>query len=202
MRISPDAKSDVQNLLELIAKTGAFQYSPNKPFQLASGETTPYYFDLRRLCGDPAGINTVARIFYDRIRQLPEIKSVGGLESGSISMATAISQLSWLENRKNPSNPLVTSFFVRKKPKSHGTQKLIEGRLISPTVVIDDVITSGMSAMSAIKAITEEKFECKCLIGIVFRGTEQHHLEIEKHIPLQYIFDKEHLVEHFKEPAE
>lgn len=199
MRLSSDIETDTQRLAELLIETKAFQYSPDKPFQLASGATSEYYFDLKLLNGDPKGINTVAKIFYNYIRQMPEVKAVGGLESGSISIATAISQLSYFENQKDPSNPLITSFFVRKAPKKHGTQKLIEGRIISPVVIVDDVITSGMSAIIAVNAVREMGHECKSLMSVIFRGTDENRQNIEKESKLQFIFHRDQLVDRFKQ---
>lgn len=197
MTLSSDFEKDKQRLAELLVKTRAFQYSSDKPFQLASGATSEYYFDLKLLNGDPEGINAVAKVFYHYIKEMPDVKAVGGLESGSISIATAISQLSYFEHEKDSSNPLITSFFVRKEPKKHGTQKLIEGVISSPVVIIDDVITSGMSAIIAVHAVQEE-FECKSLMSIIFRGTDEQRETIEKDIKLQYIFHKDQFIEQFK----
>ena len=130
---------------------------------------------------------------------MPGVKAVGGLESGSISIATAISQLSYFENQKVSSNPLITSFFVRKAPKKHGTQKLIEGTIISPVVIVDDVITSGMSAITAVNAVKNMGYECKSLMSVIFRGTEKHRQNIEKESKLQFIFHKDQLITQFKQ---
>ena len=186
-----------QRLVGLLTETDAFKYSPDKPFQLAAGGTSEYYFDLRLLNGHPEGINTVARVLYGRIRKLGA-RSVGGLEAGSIPIATAISQLSWLENQRDPSSPLVDSFYVRKKPKEHGTQKTIEGRISSPAVVVDDVITSGKSAITAVDAVRAAGRDCVYLLCVVFRGTAKDRKRIEAHVPLQYVFSAHQIVERFK----
>ena len=199
MSLSSDIETDTQELSKLLVKTEAFQYSPDKPFQLVSGATSPYYFDLKLLNGHPEGINAVAKVFYHHIKQIPDVRAVGGLAVGSISIATAISQLSYFENQKDSSNPLIESFFVRKEVKKHGTEKLIEGRITTPVVIIDDVITSGMSAINAVNAVKEAGYECKCLMSIVFRGTDEQCENIKKDIPLQYIFHKDQFIEQFKE---
>lgn len=193
------SETDRQMLAQLLVDTKSFQYSPDNPFQLASGATSPYYFDLKLLNGDPEGINAVANILYDSIKTIPEVRSVGGLAAGSISIATSISQLSWLEHQRDPANPSLTSFFVRKEQKKHGTTKRIEGVIKSPVVIIDDVITSGMSAISAVNAVKEEGLECRCLMSIIFRGSPQQRKDIEAKIPLQPIFHQDQLVEWFKE---
>ncbi len=190
-------QKDIGKLFDLIIDTGAFQYNEKQPFHLTSGKTSPYYFDLKLLNGHPEGINAVAKVFYHYIREMPGVQAVGGLESGSISIATAISQLSYFEHKVDPLNPLITSFFVRKSAKKHGTMKLIEGSITSPVVIIDDVITSGMSAIAAVRAV-QERCECKSLMSIVFRGTEEDHKNIEKECKLRYIFHKDQLVEQFR----
>ena len=196
------SSEDEQRLAELLTETDAFKYSPDKPFQLAAGRTSEYYFDLRLLNGHPEGINVVARVLYDRIRKLGA-RSVGGLEAGSIPIAAAISQLSWLENQRDPStSPSVDSFYVRKKPKQHGTQKMIEGRISSPAVVVDDVITSGKSAITAVDAVRAAGYDCTCLLSIVFRGTVEDLKRIEVHGAFEYIFSARQIVERFKPDTE
>ena len=188
-------RQDTRILRDVMTKTKAFQYSPNKPFQLASGDTSPYYFDLRLLNADPQGISLVGKILYNNIIKIPSIRSVGGLESGSISMATAVSQYSYIKHNQDDSYPLITSFFVRKQQKSHGTLKRIEGIVSSPCVILDDVITSGNSALTAVDAIKSEGYECRSLVCILFRGTDTQLQTIEQKIKLEYIFHKDEFIE-------
>ena len=195
------SSDDERRLMGLLTETDAFKYSPDKPFQLAAGGTSEYYFDLRLLNGHPEGINTVARVLYGRIRKLGA-RSVGGLEAGSIPITAAISQLSWLENQRDPSNPLVDSFYVRKKPKEHGTQKMVEGRISSPVVVVDDVITSGKSAMMAVDAVRTAGHNCTRLLSIVFRGTAKDLKRIEAHGAFEYVFSASQIIERFKSETE
>ncbi len=194
IELSSEFESSKAKLADLIFSTDAFQYS-KESFTLASGITTHFYFDLKKLNGNPEGVNTVAKVFYHKIREMKEVKSVGGLEAGSISIATAISQLSLFENPEDPIN----SFYVRKEPKKYGSQKLIEGNIISPVVVVDDVITSGMSAISAVNAVKEAGFECKCLLSIVFRGTKKDLENIEKNNKFDYIFPEKYFIDRFLE---
>jgi len=197
MALSSELELDTARLEELIVETKAFQYSPDKPFQLASGRISPYYFDLKKLNGHPEGLNTVAKIFYHIIKGMKGITSVGGLESGSISIASAVSQLSFLEHQKDPANPLINSFYVRKKAKEYGSGKQIEGTIESPIVVVDDVITSGDSAIKAVNVVKDKNYECKCLISIIFRGTSENKEKIEKVSKFEYLFTETELVEKF-----
>ena len=189
----PELESQKAEIERLILDTNSFQYSPTKPFQLSSGILTPYYFDLRRLNGHPEGLNTIAEMFYDILKKIP-VSSVGGLESGSISIASAISQLSYIQHKKDPLNPLISAFYVRKKIKEHGSKNRIEGMIESPVAIIDDVITSGNSAIKAIEAVQEKNYECACLLSIIFRGTPSDKERIEKIIKYRYIFTESELV--------
>ena len=178
-------------LADLIEKH-AISYS-NEPFTLASGAKSNFYFDLRQVSGDAAGITAIAHLLYNMITEIGGIKSVGGLESGSISLAAAISQYSYA---KNPSLPL-TSFYVRKQAKSHGAKKRIEGRPQSPVAIIDDVITSGGSAVEALNAVKSKGYDSKCLLSIVYRGGDEQKAKILEHGKFLYIFDEKYFVDRY-----
>lgn len=162
------------SLFDLIYKD-AFNDLPEE-VTLSSGKKTQYYFDLKQVTGHPRGINEVAKALYGLIVGLDEkIKSVGGLESGSISIATAISALS---HNANPDNSL-TSFYVRKAAKSHGLGKQIEGIARTPAVIVDDVVTTGDSALRAVKALKDGGIDAKYLICIVYRDSPEKKREFE-----------------------
>src|SRR5438093_9336362 len=82
-----------ERLFQLIYEN-AFHYS-KELIPLSSGINSHYYFDIKELAGDTEGINVVSEVLYDMIKQIAGIKSVGGLEAGSISLSTAISQRSY-----------------------------------------------------------------------------------------------------------
>ena len=81
-------------LVAILQRTGALRLSDRREFRLASGEMSDHYFDLRLLCGDPDGIGAVSAALYDMMVRAGAPRSVGGIESGSISIAAAISHLS------------------------------------------------------------------------------------------------------------
>lgn len=191
MQLKPE--HDKQRLANLIVTTGAFEHY-DEPKKLSSGKMSHYYFDLKRLTGDPEGINVVAKVLYDHIKQVGGIKSVGGLESGSIAIATAISQLSYNENPGNP----IKSFYVRKKAKEYGLQKMIEGCIESPVIVVDDVITTGTSALKAVAEIKTAGHVSKGLLSIVFRGTEDDKKKIESESGFYYLFAEKDFTEKYE----
>ena len=159
-------------LADLIEKH-AISYS-NEPFTLASGAKSNFYFDLRQVSGDAAGITAIAHLLYNMITEIGGIKSVGGLESGSISLAAAISQYSYA---KNPSLPL-TSFYVRKQAKSHGAKK-------------------RGSAVEALNAVKSKGYDSKCLLSIVYRGGDEQKAKILEHGKFLYIFDEKYFVDRY-----
>ena len=192
------AKSEnfVEILEKLIISTKAFEYH-EKEIRLAYGEPSHYYFDFRRLTGDSKGINTTANILYNMIQEIGHVKSVGGLELGSIPLSTAISHLSYI---KNPDKP-INSFYVRKKPKMNGLTKTIEGCIKSPAVVVDDVITTETSAIKAIKEVRNAGKTVDHLLSIVFRGTEEEKKKIEREnkIRFHYVFHQDQFIKKYEQ---
>ena len=176
-----------RRLRRLITETGAFAYSPEKPFVLASGRTSPYYFDMRRLNAHPEGLHLAASAI---LGQAPErARSVGGMEAGAIPLATAVS----LESRVMD-YPL-KSFWVRKSPKSHGTGRLIEGILEAPYILVDDVITTGSSVLRALEVAGDG---CAGIHTILFRGSDQDRARLEGAAPLHAIFTQEDILSDIK----
>ena len=120
-------------------------------FKLASGATSTWYFDMKPAVMDPEGSHLMAQLFLDALAG-EKMDSVGGLAMGAIPIATAISTVSYsYGNRRIP------AFFVRKEPKERGTEKLVEG-LVKPNstvVIVEDVTTTGGSAMKAVAAVRE-----------------------------------------------
>lgn len=161
-----------ERLINMVVETGAFRYSPEKPFTLSSGRESPIYFDMRRLSGDPAGLTLAAAILYDMVSGTG-VRAVGGLESGAIPISTAVSLTSHLRGRP------IRSFYVRKSPKEHGTRLNIEGDARPPVIILDDVVTTGGSALRAARAVQEANLECLGVYCILFRGTpgDAEHIE-------------------------
>jgi orotate phosphoribosyltransferase len=119
-------------------------------FTLASGARSNLYIDARMTAMSPEGLALIGPLGMAEIKAAgwaPD--SVGGLTLGADPVSYSIAYASALAGTP------IRAFTVRKEAKSHGTGKLIEGPFL-PTdkvVVIEDVITSGGSALKAIAAI-------------------------------------------------
>lgn len=119
-------------------------------FILASGQRSSFYIDARKTTMSARGIDLVGRLGLAAARRVgwaPD--AVGGLSMGADPVAYAIARASL------DSPPLINAFSVRKAAKEHGARRRIEGNFEPgmTVVVVEDVITSGGSALTAIEAI-------------------------------------------------
>ena len=119
-------------------------------FVLASGKSSPFYVDARLTTMSPQGMVTIGALGLEQIDTAGwKPDSVGGLTLGADPIAFAISYASAITQI-----PL-RAFTVRKEAKQHGTGNLIEGPFKpgDNVVIIEDVITTGKSAIQAIDAV-------------------------------------------------
>lgn len=135
-------------------------------FVLASGRTSNVYIDCRLTTMSAAGLTLIGPLGLAAIRERGWTpRSVGGLTMGADPVAYAIAAAS--ASRE----PIVDAFSVRKEAKAHGTGRRVEGNFRSgdKVVVIEDVITSGGSALKAIEAIRHEGGEILGVLAVVDR---------------------------------
>ena len=121
---------------------------------LASGRKSDFYFNLKPTMMDPEGATLLAELTYEALKD-EGFDYIGGLEMGAVPLAGAIAQISWIKGHP------IAAFFVRKKPKEHGAKLAIEGLTRDETlagkriVVVEDVTTTGGSAMKAVETLRE-----------------------------------------------
>jgi orotate phosphoribosyltransferase len=135
-------------------------------FVLASGERSSYYIDCRLTTMSAEGLSLVGRVGLAAIRASGwDASAVGGLTLGADPVAYAIAAESF------KAGPVLDAFTVRKEAKGHGTRRLIEGNFAAGVraVVVEDVITSGESALKAIDAVEREGGEVAGVLALVDR---------------------------------
>jgi orotate phosphoribosyltransferase len=113
-----------------------------------------------------AGLVLIGRMGLNAIRsERWRPASIGGLTMGADPVAYAIAAASF------GSDTPLDAFSVRKDAKAHGTGRLIEGnfRSGSQVVVIEDVITTGGSALRAIEAVTQAGAAVLGVLAVVDR---------------------------------
>jgi orotate phosphoribosyltransferase len=142
---------DQDNSLLALRRLLAARSTRRGRFTLASGGISTLYIDARLTTMSPEGLALVGPLGLSMIRHANwHVDAVGGLTLGADPIAYAISYASALEGRT-----LVRAFTVRKEPKPHGTGQLIEGpfRTGDRVAVVEDVITTGSSALRAARAV-------------------------------------------------
>lgn len=156
---------DREGLFEII-RTRSFRQGGQ--FTLASGRTSTIYFNLKPAMLHPEGARLIGAAIAEKASQLGAAW-IGGLEMGAVPIVSAAVAMSAVASR-----PL-QAFFIRKEAKGHGTRSLIEGLSggeslsATPVVVVEDVTTTGASALKAIAAIRSDGGLVSDVITIVDR---------------------------------
>ena len=138
--------TELSPLIALLAEHSA----KRGEFTLASGKRSTFYIDARLTTMSPEGLSIIGPLALSVLRETGwSVDAVGGLTLGADPISYAISYASALSD-----HPL-RAFTVRKEAKTHGTGMLLEGpfRRGDPVAVIEDVITTGGSALRAIEAV-------------------------------------------------
>lgn len=163
-------------LVSAFLETQSFKWDPAGGFKLASGLTSPFYVDCRALMAHPGPRQLVARLSFEHLRTV-EFESLGGLEIGAIAIATAISDYGFTAAPRREWR----TFVVRKQAKDHGLGKRIDGavRAGDRAVIVDDVLTSGTSLMTAVTAAREAGLKVEHALVIVDRKEQDGRAKVE-----------------------
>ncbi|MCX5860149.1 MAG: orotate phosphoribosyltransferase [Proteobacteria bacterium] len=180
---------DRDRLLELLRKFSL----EKRDVILSSGRKSNYYVDGKQTTLNPEGIYLTTKLLYQRIRALPlRADAVGGLTLGADPLVSALALWSQLE--KDP----LSAFIVRKEAKGHGTGAWMEGlKNVSPAarvVIVEDVVTTGDSALRAIARSEECGFSVIRVMALLDRQEGGREKLKEKGYELEAIFNREELL--------
>jgi orotate phosphoribosyltransferase len=133
-------------------------------FTLASGRSSNYFFDLKPTMLHPDGSALLADALLARMEDLGA-DYVGGLVMGAVPLTVG------LVMRSRASDHPLKGFWVRKEQKDHGAAKLVDGHLPdnAKVVVLEDVTTTGGSAMKAIKEVQARGGQVLALLTVIDR---------------------------------
>ena len=137
---------DYDSLLTMLAERSARRGH----FTLSSGRTSSLYIDARLTTMSPDGLALIGPVALSTLRNSAwHIDSIGGLTLGADPISYAIAYASASTDQP------IRAFTVRKEPKVHGTGQRIEGPFHAGdhVVIIEDVITTGGSALRAVEAV-------------------------------------------------
>ncbi len=149
-----NAETIAANLL----KIDAIKLDVVRPFTWASGLRSPIYCDNRRILSFPALRSLVAERLSDMVRETyPDAELVAGVATGAIAIGVLVAERLGL--------PFV---YVRSKPKSHGLGSQVEGapEAGQKTVVVEDLISTASSSISACKALEEHGLDVLGLVAV------------------------------------
>lgn len=134
-------------------------------FTLASGKKASYYLDCRQVTLNSHTITLVADGMLAALSKARLPDAVGGMAVGAVPLTAAM-----LARAEQWGHPL-KGFFVRKAAKEHGAGRQVEGPVEAGqrVVIVEDVVTTGGSALQAIEAVREFGLEVERVVAIVDR---------------------------------
>lgn len=173
---------------EFLLQIKAIKLNNAEPFTWASGWKSPIYCDNRKTLSYPPIRTYIRQQYVDKIREAfgsPDV--IAGVATGGIAQAALISQEMDL--------PMI---YVRSSSKGHGLQNQIEGAIEKgqKVVVIEDLISSGMSSLKAVEALREFGAEVVGMVAIFTYGFDVAKKNFEDYnCTLETLTDYEHLLE-------
>jgi orotate phosphoribosyltransferase len=147
---------------EFLLQIKAIQLSPEHPFTWASGLKSPIYCDNRKTLSYPEVRQYIREAFVATIRESygePEV--IAGVATGGIAIGALVAEEMNL--------PFI---YVRSEPKKHGLGNQVEGVLLpgQRVVVIEDLISTGSSSLTAVAALREQQADIVGMVAIFTYG--------------------------------
>lgn len=162
-------------------------------FTLTSGKTSDFYIDGKQTTLSAEGAYLCGKLLLELINTKGEnIEAVGGMTLGADPLVTAVSLVSFLEERPIP------AFIVRKEAKGHGTGNYIEGMKNMPpgcsVALVEDVVTTGGTLLKVIERVEAQGFKVGLVATIVERQEGGVEVLAEAGYRLESIFTREELL--------
>ena len=152
-------------------------------FVLSSGATSNYYIDVRKTSLHPAGLKMISKLFWE-ILEKDDVTAVGGLTLGADPLVAGV-----LLHAADAGRSL-EGFLVRRGAKDHGTRAQVEGNLAGHkrVAILDDVITSGESALIAAEAAESYRAGVARVLTVVDREQGASQTFQQKGYPFTALF--------------
>ena len=181
-------KETAKKTAELLLQINAIKLQPSDPFTWASGWNSPIYCDNRITLSFPM-VRTFLR--ENLAKQLTEVYGkpdvIAGVATGAIGIGALVAEELGL--------PFI---YVRPKPKEHGRKNQIEVYLDSGqnVVVVEDLISTGGSSLTAAEVLKENGANVKGMIALFTYGFSISEENFEKaNVQLHTLSDYENLIE-------
>ena len=176
---------------ELLGLLKSYAYKKGE-YTLSSGKKSEHYVNCKPVTLSARGITLASLLMLKEV----DTPYVAGLTLGADPLVSGVALVSALENK------MVNALIVRKEAKGHGTQAWIEG-LLPPEkteiTVLEDVITTGGSAVKAVHKLRDAGYIVNRIVSIVDRqeGTEADDLMKKEELELYSIFKLQELAGKF-----
>lgn len=144
---------------------GAVFLRPEQPFTWASGIKSPIYCDNRLTLSSPSVRTEIENGLASLVREhYPDCEMLMGTSTAGIAHAAITAQIMGL--------PMG---YVRSEAKSHGRTNRIEGKMEKgmKVVVVEDLISTGGSAIDVVEALREEGAEVLGIVSIFTYGMKK-----------------------------
>jgi orotate phosphoribosyltransferase len=151
-------------IAKLLLESGVATFKPDEPFRFTTGILSPVYMDHRVLISQPDNRKKVATALEELAHQnYQHIEVLAGTSTAGIPWAA------WISAHMN-----IPMVYVRGEAKKHGKKKQVEGVLTpgSKTVIVEDLISTGVSSINSVNAIREAGGQTLGVIGIFSYGLE------------------------------
>lgn len=168
-----------QELLDLFCRL-AYQEGS---FTLSSGQPSTYYINGKQVTLHPQGALATGQLILSMLPRTAQ--AVAGLTLGADPIVSAVSVVSAYENQPLP------ALIIRKEAKGHGTRAYIEGPTLTEgaeVVVLEDVVTTGQSALKAVERLRQAGYQVNQIIALVDRQQGGAELYQQEGLQFESIF--------------
>ncbi|MEY4352831.1 MAG: hypothetical protein RLZZ609_1072 [Cyanobacteriota bacterium] len=152
-------------------------------FTLASGRRSDHYVNCKPVSLSGVGLALLGRLLLPLVE--PEAQAVAGLTLGADPLVSAVALQAALEGRS------LDALIVRKEAKGHGTGAWLEGPLPAAGAIItvlEDVVTSGGSALKAVDQLRQAGYLVQRVVAIVDRQEGGEAALVEAGLELRSLF--------------
>ena len=160
-------------------------------FKLSSGRKSEHYVNCKPVTLQGDALMFISWCMFECLEE--DCDAVGGLTLGADPLVAGVPIVAAIEER--PMDGLI----VRKEPKGHGTKAWIEGPTLAPgskVTVLEDVITTGGSAIKAAEKLRDAGYVVENVVAIINRqeGTEADDAMDDADLNLISLFKLEELI--------
>ncbi len=147
-----------KEVASFLLEVEAVKLSPNAPFTWASGWKSPIYCDNRKVLSYPEKRKAVSEYLAKIISEkYPECEVIAGVATGAIAYGVLVAEIL--------NKPFI---YVRSSSKGHGLGNQVEG-VVKPgakVVVVEDLVSTGMSSLQAVDALNAKEVEVMGMLAI------------------------------------